>query len=338
MILFPQKIPTQGTTINQQKQQEIIMKAAIINQYGAAEVLQIAEIPRPTPKNHQLLIKVQAASINPIDWKIRQGMLKFLINRKFPLVLGFDVCGEVVEVGSNVTRFKPGDLVYGMVDFPGGAYAEYAVLAETAAGFKPENMTAAEAAALPVAALTALQSLRDLGGIKPGHKVLINGGSGGVGTYGIQIAKAYQAHVTAVCSTKNLELVKSLGADHVIDYTQQDFTISSETYDLIFDTIANKSLTQCNKILNKNGIYITTLPMLPCLLESCLTLLLPGKKCKIVLAKPSSEDMATLKELVSAGKLRSVIDRTYTLAQIVQAHQHSEAGHVVGKIVINVSE
>jgi NADPH:quinone reductase-like Zn-dependent oxidoreductase len=312
------------------------MKAAIINQYGSSEVLQIAEVAKPTPKNHQILLKVQAASINPIDWKTRKGMLKFLINRKFPLILGFDVCGEVVEVGSYVTKFKPGDLVYGMVDFPGGAYAEYAVISETAAAFKPNNMTAEETAALPVAALTALQSLRDLGGIQPGQKVLINGGSGGVGTYAIQIAKAYQAHVTAVCSTKNLELVKSLGADRAIDYTQQDFTISSETYDIIFDTIAHKSLGQCNKILHKNGVYITTLPILPCLLESFLTLLLPGKKCKIILAKPSGEDMATLKDLVSAGKLRSIIDRTYPLWQIGQAHQHSEAGHVVGKIVITV--
>ncbi len=312
------------------------MKAAIINQYGSPEVLQIAEIAKPTPKNNQILLKVQATSINPIDWKIRKGMLKFLINQKFPLVLGFDVCGEVVEIGSQVTKFKPGDLVYGMVDFPGGAYAEYAVISEAAAGFKPNNMTAEEAAAVPLAALTALQSLRDLGGIQPGQKVLINGGSGGVGTYAIQIAKAYQAHVTAVCSTKNLELVKSLGADRALDYTQQDFTISSETYDIIFDTIANKSLGQCNKILHKNGVYITTLPSVRCLGEIFLTSLLPGKKCKIILTKPSGEDMATLKDLISAGKLRSIIDRTWPMTQIATAHQHSEAGHVVGKTVITV--
>jgi NADPH:quinone reductase-like Zn-dependent oxidoreductase len=227
------------------------MKAAIIHQYGEPDVLQIAEIPKPTLQNHQLLLKVHAASINPIDWKTRKGMLKFLINQKFPIALGFDVCGEVVEVGNQVTKFKPGDMVYGMVNFPGGAYAEYAIVSESAAAFKPNNMTAEEAAALPVAALTALQSLRDLGGIQPGQKVLINGGSGGVGTYAVQIAKAYETEVTAVCSGKNLDLVKSLGADRAIDYTQQDFTTNSETYDIVFDTIANKSLKECKKVLQK---------------------------------------------------------------------------------------
>jgi NADPH:quinone reductase-like Zn-dependent oxidoreductase len=314
------------------------MKAAIIHQYGEPDVLQIAEIPKPTLQNHQLLLKVHAASINPIDWKTRKGMLKFLINQKFPIALGFDVCGEVVEVGNQVTKFKPGDMVYGMVNFPGGAYAEYAIVSESAAAFKPNNMTAEEAAALPVAALTALQSLRDLGGIQPGQKVLINGGSGGVGTYAVQIAKAYETEVTAVCSGKNLDLVKSLGADRAIDYTQQDFTTNSETYDIVFDTIANKSLKECKKVLQKNGVYITTLPKPRCLLETALTQWLPGKKCKIILVKPIGEDMAYLKELIEAGTLHSIIDRTYPLAEIVQAHQYSEAGHVVGKIVITVSQ
>lgn len=314
------------------------MKAAIIDRYGKPEVLQVAEIAKPTIKNNQLLLKVHAASINPIDWKTRKGMLRFLMNQKKPLVLGFDVCGKVVEVGDRVTKFKPGDLVYGMLDFPGGAYAEYAVVSETAAAFKPKNMTVQEAAALPVAALTALQSLRDLGGIKPGYKVLINGGSGGVGTYAVQIAKAYETEVTAVCSGKNIELVKSLGADRAIDYTKQEFTTEAEKYDIVFDTIANKSLARCNKILNERGVYITTLPTPRCALETVLTQWLPGKKCQIILAKPIGADMAYLKELIEAGKLRSIIDRTYSLSQVVQAHQYSEAGHAVGKIVITVSQ
>ena len=313
------------------------MKAAIIHRYGKPEVLQVAEIAKPTIKNNQVLLKVHAASVNPIDWKTRKGMLKFLINRKFPLILGFDVCGEVVDVGDRVTKFKPGDLVYGMVNFPGGAYAEYAVLSESAAAFKPKNMTSPEAAALPVAALTALQSLRDLGGIQKGQKVLINGGSGGVGSYGIQIAKAYETEVTSVCSTKNLEFVKSLGADRAIDYTKQEFTTEEKKYDIIFDTVANKSLAKCNKILNKQGVYITTLPTPLCLLETFLTRWLPGKKCKIVIAQPIGQDMADLKELIEAGKLRSIIDRTYSLSDIIPAHQYSEAGHVVGKIVMTIS-
>lgn len=194
------------------------MKAATINRYGPPEVLQVTEVEKPQIKPNQLLIKVHASSVNPIDWKIRTGMLKLLTGGKFPIILGFDVSGEVVAAGEQITRFRIGDLVFARLEqLPGNAYAEYAACSEMAAALKPSNLTHEQAAAVPLAALTALQALRDHGQIQPGQKVLINGASGGVGTFAVQIARAMETEVTAVCSTKNIELIKSLGADRVVD-------------------------------------------------------------------------------------------------------------------------
>jgi len=221
------------------------MKAVIINRYGSPDVLQYQDVELPQIKRDQLLVRVHAASVNPIDWKIRKGMLRLFTGNSFPMILGFDVSAEVVEVGQSVTQFKPGDLIYARLDqLPGGAYAEYAAVAAKVAALKPENLTHEEAAAVPLAALTALQALRDEGGLQPGHKVLINGSSGGVGTFAVQIAKAMAAEVTAVCSPKNIELAKTLGADHTLDYTQQDFTQDVARYDIIFDAVGNRSFAQ----------------------------------------------------------------------------------------------
>lgn len=313
------------------------MKAVIINRYGSAEGLQYTDVEKPQIKADQMLVKVHATSVNPIDWKIRNGMLKLLPGSKFPLILGFDVAGEVVEVGEQVQRFKSGDSIYAYhQQMTGGAYAEYVTVSEQVAVLKPENMTYEQAAAVPLAATTALQALRDAGQLKPGQQVLINGGSGGVGTFAVQIAKALGTEVTAVCSTKNIDLMKTLGADRAIDYTQQDFTQESTQYDIIFDTVAKQSVSRCKRALKPNGVYLSTLPTPENLLQS-FTLLWPGKKVKLILARSNGKDLAYLKELIEADKIRSVIDRTYPLTQVAEAHTYSEQGHAAGKIVISVS-
>jgi 2-desacetyl-2-hydroxyethyl bacteriochlorophyllide A dehydrogenase len=314
------------------------MKAAIINRYGSADVLEYADIEKPSVKSDRLLIKIHASSVNPADWKIRQGMLKIITGDRFPMILGFDVAGEVVEVGGQVTNFKPGDSVYAYLDLlPGGAYAEYVAVAEQFVCLKPTNMTYEQAAAVPLAATTALQALRDAGEIKNGQKVLINGASGGVGTFAVQIAKAFNTEVTAVCSTKNIEFVKSLEADKIIDYTQQDFTKIADKYDIIFDVVSNRSFSECNNNLESKGIYITLLPSPDIFINGILTFLSPNKKAKLFFAKASGKDLAQLKQLIEANKIRSVIDRTYSLSAIADAHRYSESGRAVGKIVLTVN-
>jgi NADPH:quinone reductase-like Zn-dependent oxidoreductase len=313
------------------------IKAVIINGYGSASVLQYTSVEKPTPKTNQLLVKIYATSVNPIDWKIRKGLLKLFTGNKFPMLLGFDISGEVVEVGNSVTRFQPGEQIYAYLDsLPGGAYAEYAVLSEQAACLKPSNMTHTQAAAVPLAALTALQALRDRGKIQQGHHVLINGSSGGVGSFAVQIAKALSGEVTAVCSTKNVELVKSLGADRIIDYKIQDFTQDKAKYDIIFNTVANQSFSRCKRILKPNGVYLTTLPTAESFVQSFLTSVIPGKKVKLIMVKPSGKDLAYLKELIEVDKIRSVIEQTYPLSEVAKAHSISEQGHVVGKLAISV--
>jgi 2-desacetyl-2-hydroxyethyl bacteriochlorophyllide A dehydrogenase len=265
-------------------------------------------------------------------------MLKVLTGNKFPMILGFDVSGEVIEAGTQVTQFQPGDQIYAHLNqLPGGAYAEYAAVAEKSAAAKPTNMSHEEAAAVPLAGMTALQAWRDEGNLKPGQKVLINGASGGVGTFAVQIAKLMGAEVTAVCGTSNVELVKSLGADSVIDYKQQDFTKDTTKYDIIFDVVGNSSLSACKNILQPNGIYITTQPYPGNFLQSFLTRLLPGQKYKVVLLQSKGSDLAYLKQQIEAGKIRAIVDRTYPLSEIASAHTYSEAGHAVGKIVIRNS-
>ncbi|MBD2569961.1 NAD(P)-dependent alcohol dehydrogenase [Anabaena lutea] len=317
------------------------MKAVVIRRYGSADVLQYEEVEQPKIKPEQLLVKVHASSVNPIDWKIRQGMLSLLTRNQFPMILGFDVAGEVVEVGSQVTRFKVEDAIYGSTSFPGGAYAEFAAIPENFAAPKPTNMSYEEAATVPLAALTALQALRDLGNIKSGQKVLINGASGGVGIFAVQIAKALGAEVTGVCSTRNLDLVKSLNADLVIDYTQQDFTEGNVQYDIIFDAVAKRAFSNCRKVLKPNGVYVSTLPNPEVIVQSFLTMFLPGQKVKFVLERPNSKDLVYLKDLIEAGKMGTVSDsealrrnRTYPLQELVEAHRYSESERAVGKIAI----
>jgi 2-desacetyl-2-hydroxyethyl bacteriochlorophyllide A dehydrogenase len=313
------------------------MKAVVIREYGSPEVLQYQEVEPPKIKPDQLLVKVRATCVNPVDWKIRKGMLKLITGNKFPMILGFDLSGDVVEVGSQVTRFKPGDAIYGNVGLLGGAYAELAAVPEKSVALKPTNMTYEEAASVPVAALTALQALQDLAHIEPGQTVLINGASGGVGTFAVQIAKALGAEITAVCSTKNSDLVKSLGADRVIDYTQQDFTQDTAQYDIILDAVAKQSFSSCKQVLKPNGIYVNTLPTPETIVQSVLTAFIPGKKAKFILETARSQDLLYLKELIEAGKIRSVIDRTFPLQELAAAHAYSESERAVGKIAITVA-
>jgi len=316
------------------------MKAALINQYGGTEVFKYGEVEKPQFSPEQILVKVHFSSVNPIDWKIRQGMLKIITGNKFPMILGFDLAGEVVEIGSNVTRFKVGDAVFAALDGTiGRSYAEYVAISEKIVAGKPKNMSYEEAAAVPLAAMTALQVLRDKGQLKPGQTVLINGASGGVGIFAVQIAKALGAgQVTGVCSGKNSELVKSLGADRVIDYKQQNFLEESIKYDIIFDVVGNLSFSDCKKVLPPNGIYITTQPFPANLLQSFITSLLPGPKYKIIMVQPSGSDLAYLKEQIEQGKIRAVIDRVYPLSEIAAAHAYSATGRATGKVVIKLEE
>jgi NADPH:quinone reductase-like Zn-dependent oxidoreductase len=285
-----------------------------------------------------VLIKVHAAAVNPVDWKIRSGMAKILTGCRFPKVLGSECAGMVVETGREVTRFKKDDEVIG---FPGirrlAAFAEYVRADERAIFPKPKNAGFDEASTIPVAGLTALQSLRDLGHIADGDRVLINGASGGVGTYAVQIAKIFGADVTAVCSASNAALAKGLGADRVIDYEREDFTGGKEPYDIIFDAVSKRSFGECKKVLTPGGIYVNTLPVFSVLVNQYLTGFLTRRKAKSVMVRPNAADMEWMKTHIEAGKIRIVIDRVYSLEQIREAFAYSETGKAKGKIILKVS-
>jgi NADPH:quinone reductase-like Zn-dependent oxidoreductase len=314
------------------------MKAALIDRYGGNEVVEVRDVSQPQPGPDDVLIRVHAAAINPLDWKIRNGMLKIFTGRTFPKILGSECAGEVVVTGSRVQRFAQGDQVIG---FSGirrlAAFAEYVCAPQRTTFFKPVNITFAQAATIPIAGLTALQALRDLGRLAAGQHVLINGASGGVGTFAVQIARIFAAKVTAVCSGANSELVQGLGADRVIDHTREEFTKGSERYDLIFDPVAKAPFAACKRVLTPNGIYVTTLPTFAVLLNQFLTGYLTAQKARIVMVRPNTRDMEWMKGQIEAGKIRIVIDREYPLEQIREALAHSEAGKAKGKVVVNIS-
>ncbi len=311
------------------------MYAAVIHQYGAPDVFDYRRVDIPEVKPNQVLIRVFASSVNPIDWKIRKGMLKMLPGQKFPMTLGFDIAGEIAAVGSQVTRFNVGDSVYAYSDqFPGGAYAEYAVVSEHVTAPKPNNQSYPEAASVPLAATTALQALRDSGMLKAGQRVLINGASGGVGIFAVQIAKVLGADVTAVCGTQNIGLVESLGCDRVIDYKQSNFTQEATTYDLILDAVGSKAFSDCKQVLKPSGIYVTTQPTPGNFFQGLISGVLPGQTAKVIVARANTGDLLYLKEQIESGKVRAVVDRTYPLSEVSEAHRYSEEGHAVGKIAI----
>jgi 2-desacetyl-2-hydroxyethyl bacteriochlorophyllide A dehydrogenase len=315
------------------------MKAAVIDGYGGNEMVEVREVPAPAPGEKEVLVRVRAASVNPVDWKIRSGKARTLTGRGFPKVLGLECAGEIVEAGAKVERFRPGEPV---VVYTGirrlGSFAEVVCAPEASVFLMPRNLSFEEASTLPIAALTALQSLRDLGRLSAGGKVLINGASGGVGTFAVQIAKALNAEVTAVCSAANTDLVRDLGSDRVIDYTRQDFTRGDERYDLIFDAVSKSSFTRSRRVLAHGGIYVATLPSPSALLNQYLTGYFTRRKARIVMVRPNRADMEWLRERIEAGEIRVVIDRTVPLEKIREAFAYSETGKARGKVVVAVGQ
>ncbi|HEY0320566.1 MAG TPA: NAD(P)-dependent alcohol dehydrogenase [Pyrinomonadaceae bacterium] len=322
------------------------MKAIVYHNAGSPDVLKLEEIERPTPGDDEVLIKVRAASVNPIDSgsarhpflrRILFAMSKSKVNRP-----GRDVAGQVEAVGSNVTQFKPGDAVFGLC---GGAFAEYAIASQSALVMKPDNASFEQAASVPLAALTALQGLRDKGNIQPQQKILINGAAGGVGTFAVQIAKSFGAEVTGVCSTRNIGMVRAIGADHVIDYTREDFTKSGQHYDLIFDLVANHSFSARRRVLTPKGIYIGAGivglggSMLRLLAHQITELVLSrfvSQKFVSFMTKLSKEDLVIMGELIEAGRVTPVIDSCYGLSEVPDAIRYLEDGHAQGKVVVTV--
>jgi len=321
------------------------MKAIVCTKYGSPDVLQLKEVEKPTPKDNEVLVKVHAASLNAADLETLRGV--FVIRIAAPLkpmykILGTDIAGRVEAVGRNVKQFQPGDEIWGDLFVCGfGAFAEYVSVPENALRLKPASMTFEEAATYPQAAVLALQNLRDKRPIEPGQKVLINGAGGGVGTFAVQIAKYFGAEVTGVDSTRKLDMVRSIGADQVIDYTQEDFTKSGQRYDLILDVVAYRSIFDYKRALSPKGIYVfvggSTAAIFQALLLGPLISMTGSKKMGVVMWKPNKkEDLVFLKELFEAGKVVPVIDRRYPLSEVPEAFRYLEEGHAQGKVVITI--
>jgi NADPH:quinone reductase-like Zn-dependent oxidoreductase len=320
------------------------MKAIVYHNDGSLEVLKCEEIEKPTAGDDEVLIKVRAAALNPLDYHLLEHpfIRRMLFKRTKQKITrpGRDVAGEVEAVGSLVTQFKPGDEVFG---WSGGAFADYTCTSESALVMKPYNVTFEQAASVPVAAITALQGLRDKGHIQSGQKVLINGASGGVGTFAVQIAKSFGADVTGVCSTRNVDMVRSIGAAQVIDYTQEDFTKRGERYDLILDCFATHSLSECRRALTPKGRYIgaggpfgSMIGMLAGQIKQLVFSRLVSQEFVSFMARLNQEDLATIAELMEAGKVTPVIDRRYRLSEVPEAIRYLEEGHARGKVIITL--
>lgn len=338
------------------------MKAAVSPRYGPPDVVQIQDVEQPVPRDNEVLIKVRAASVNPLDGGMIKGrpyIVRIMTGLRTPKVtrVGVDMAGQVEAVGRNVTRFTPGDEVFGVcirdphasrmnVWVCQGAFAEYACAPESTVVEKPDNVTFEQAASVPVAAFTALQGLRDIGHLQPGQTVLMNGAAGGVGTFAVQIAKALGAEVTGVCSTRNVDLVRSLGADHVIDYTQEDFTTRGHHYDLLFDCVGNHSLSACRRVLHPQGRLIMVgdrsgrgmISLLARLITALVWSRFVSQKLVTFLARPNPEDLTVMHDLMKAGKVIPVIDKGYRLSEVPEALRYLEEGHARGKVVITVEQ
>lgn len=334
------------------------MKAMVYHTYGSPDVLHCEEVAKPVPSDNQVLIRVRAAALNALDVGLMKGrpyFARFFFGFPNPKITrpGRDVAGEVEAVGTSATRFKPGDEVFGAcsgkswMDKADGAFAEYACTVETALAAKPANITFEQAASLPVAGLTALQGLRDKGKLQPGQKVLINGAGGGVGTFAVQIAKALGGEVTAVSNSRNLELMRSIGADHVLDYTREDFTRSGQNYDIIFDCHPSHSPLACRRVLNSNGIYVAVggptghlagaiVRILTMVFLSVVVSRFASRKLVMFIAKVNHEDLGTLAELVASGKVMPVIEKSYRLSETAQAMRDLDEGHARGKLVVSL--
>lgn len=324
-----------------------LMKAVVGRCYGSPDVLRVEEVARPAVADNQLLIRVHAAALNPLDWHLMRGtpyLVRLMagFGRPDDVRVGVDFSGTVEAVGRRVSRFKPGDEVFGGKH---GAAAEYVSVAEDGAiALKPANISFEQAAAVPIAAITALQALRDQGKIHAGEKVLINGASGGVGTFAVQIAKAYGAEVTGVCSTRNLDMVRAIGADHVIDYTREDFTRSGQRYDLVFDTVGNRALLDYRRVLTPTGIFVGVggesrdnwIGPMHRWLDARMLAPFVSQKLRMFLAELNAPDLTVLAGLMREGKVTPVIDRRYGLDEAADAMRYLEKGHARGKVIISV--
>jgi NADPH:quinone reductase-like Zn-dependent oxidoreductase len=321
------------------------MQAIVYRSYGPPDVLGCEEVEKPAVGDGQVLVRVRAASVNPLDWHFMRGTpypIRAMTGLRRPKLerLGVDVAGHVEAVGRDVSDLAPGDAVFGSCR---GAFAEYACATASSLVKKPGEVTFEQAASVPVAALTALQALRDTGRLQPRQKVLVNGASGGVGTFAVQIAKALGADVTGVCSAANVEMVRSIGADHVIDYTREDFSRSGRVFDVILDAVGNRALSDCRRVLGPTGTYVVVAgangrwigPLLPTLKTRALSPFV-GHRLVAMLARIRGQDLATLSELMAPGKLKPVIDRRYGLTEVPEAIRYLEAGHARGKVVISV--
>lgn len=311
------------------------MKAAFIEGYGGHEVLRVAELDKPTPRDGEVLVRVRAASVNPIDWKIRSGSMKLFMRKSFPLVLGADLSGEVAEVRPG-SRFKVGEAVMALLPGDVGAFAEYVSVPEHVASLAPKTTTFEEAASLPATAQTALQALRDLGGLQPGGSVVVNGASGGVGVFGVQLAKILGAKVTAVCSEANAGFVRELGADEVVDYRKADFTTLGVRHDVVFDAVSNRTFADCQRALGPKGVYVATMPSASLILRQVFLNAVSSQKAKGVVVKSKVEDLQYLAGLIDEKRLRTVIAKVFPLAEIAEAQKLSESGRVRGKIVLRM--
>jgi NADPH:quinone reductase-like Zn-dependent oxidoreductase len=334
-------------TLNQHatKEEGDAMKAITYREYGSPDVLAVQDIARPAVTDNAVLVQVRAASANPYDWHFMRGEPYFIriavsgLRKPKRYVLGSDIAGQVEAVGKGVTRFRPGDAVFGFVGH--GGFAEYVAVPEDVLGLKPSTLTFEQAASVPLAALTALQGVRDAGRIQPGQRVLIVGASGGVGTFAVQIAKVFGAEVTGVCSTRNVELVRSLGADHVVDYTQEDFTRAAERYDLILDNVGNHSMARTRRALIPTGILISNGGghadgKLGRTVRAMVASMIVRRQASPTVKTQNHDDLVALKGLVEAGKVTPVIDRTYPLPETPAAIGHVAAGHTRGTVVITV--
>jgi len=318
------------------------MRAVIYQKYGSPNVLQMTEIEKPVTGDREVRIRVHATSVSPIDWHFRSGspfLARIMAGGFFKPkinILGFDVAGEIESVGKAVKRWTGGEQVYGYVPprFK-GANAEYVCIPEENIILKPEHITYEEAAVVPNAAIVAWWFLKE-GGLKSGQNILINGASGGLGIFAIQIAKSIGAGVTGVCSTANLDMVRSLGADEVIDYMTEDFTKIGRTYDLIFDAVGKSSYPNCKRCLNEKGVYISTILTFQGIFYIIWTTVFGDKRAMAKVAQPNPQDLVFVNDLVNAGKMKPVIDSIYSLEQIAEAHRYAENGHVKGKVVVKV--
>jgi len=312
------------------------MKAAVYNRYGDPDIIEIKDIDDPKPGSNDVLIRMHAVSVNPVDWKVVKGNLKMITGKKFPKFIGIEGAGVVEEIGDDVSGIYKGQHVFVGLDYHGGACAELVCANFTKVIPVDDSLSFEEASTMAIAGITALQGLRDKGNIQPGMDVLINGASGGVGTYAVQIARYFGADVTGVCSKSNFELVRNLGATEIIDYHSEDFTMKNKKYDIIFDTIGNLNFCKVRKVMKKKAVYVNISPSAILFLTSFITRLFPGRKSKAFMINPDHKDLKEVMNLIVSKKIKVVIDRIFLFNETAKAFEYSSTERAKGKIIIKI--